>query len=307
MLHMVAKLHYESDMSQIDIARKLGVSTATVSRMLHKARSVGIVRIEVIDLVSPEEITAELVAALGLKTAAVIDTPQTGVLGALAQPLGALLKANGLGDGAVIGIGWGRAIREVVLAGLPALGDALVVPLNGGMQQAAAHFQINEFVRLAAEQIGGQPHFLHVPYLSSSELREAVLGDASVSQTVALWDRLDCAIVGIGLTHTPQPSETSAATASEKALVQAAGDVIRHYVTEDGGLLAWDGEARMIAASPDQLRNATLSIGVAAAAEKAEAVIGAVRSGMVNALATDTVTAQAILDRLAAPGRAGKR
>lgn len=299
MLHMVAKLHYESEMSQIDIARKLSVSTATVSRMLQKARAVGIVRIEVLDLVSPEDITAELIAALGLKTAAVIDTPQTGVLGALAQPLGTLLKAAGLGDGAVIGIGWGRAVREVVLAGLPTLGRASIVPLTGGMQQAAAHFQINEFVRLAAEQIGGAPHFLHVPYLSSPELREAVLADPSVSQTVALWNRLDCAIVGIGLTHAPQPSETSAATAGEKALVEAAGDVIRHYVTEDGSLLDWEGEARMIAASAAQLRRAPLSVGVAAGAEKAAAMIGAVRSGMVNALVTDTVSAQAILGRLA--------
>ncbi|TIP99597.1 MAG: sugar-binding transcriptional regulator, partial [Mesorhizobium sp.] len=32
MLHTVAKLHYEADMSQVDIARRLGVSTATISR-----------------------------------------------------------------------------------------------------------------------------------------------------------------------------------------------------------------------------------------------------------------------------------
>ncbi|HBH63017.1 MAG TPA: transcriptional regulator, partial [Erwinia persicina] len=31
---MVAKLHYQSDMSQVDIAKKLGVSTATISRLL---------------------------------------------------------------------------------------------------------------------------------------------------------------------------------------------------------------------------------------------------------------------------------
>ena len=28
MLHTVAKLHYEAEMSQVDIARRLGVSTA---------------------------------------------------------------------------------------------------------------------------------------------------------------------------------------------------------------------------------------------------------------------------------------
>ena len=157
MLHMVAKLHYEGDMAQIDIARKLGVSTATVSRLLQKARAVGIVRIEVLDLASPPLVTQELVESLGLKRAAVIDKPAAGVLGALAAPLGNLLKEQDLGPGSVIGIGWGRAIREVVSAGLPRIPGALVVPLNGGMQQAAAHFQINEFVRRAAAPRGGTP------------------------------------------------------------------------------------------------------------------------------------------------------
>jgi DNA-binding transcriptional regulator LsrR (DeoR family) len=302
MLHMVAKLHYQADMAQVDIARRLGVSTATVSRLLQKARAVGIVRIEVLDLASPEEITLELVEALGLKRAAVVDTPPSGVLSGLAAPLGHLLKEEGIGVGSVLGIGWGRAIREVLMAGLPRLPGVLVVPLNGGMQQAAAHFQINEFVRQAAEQLGGAPHFLHAPYLSSAELREAFLSDPSVQETASLWDRMDCAIVGVGLPHAINPPEASAATSNEQAL-SAMGDVIRHYVDLDGAILNWDGEERMIAASPGQLRRVRLSIGVAAAVEKAAGIIGAVRSGMINALVTDTATAQAILDMLRpAPG-----
>ena len=58
---MVAKLHYEADMSQVEIARKIGVSTASVSRLLHKARALGIVKIEVLDLASLEEMTTDLI------------------------------------------------------------------------------------------------------------------------------------------------------------------------------------------------------------------------------------------------------
>ncbi|PWC13493.1 transcriptional regulator [Brenneria corticis] len=295
---MVAKLHYQSDMSQVDIAKKLGVSTATISRLLNKARAAGIVRIEVIELTSPEEITADLIQHLGLKNAAVVEPPPTNVLGALATPLAGLLQQADISAGAIIGIGWGRAVREVTLAGMPALPGVLTVALNGGMQQAAAHFQINEFVRQAAEQMGGTPHFLHAPYISSAELRDAFLCDPSVQQIASLWDKLDVAIVGVGLTHAPHPSEVTTATPDEQALSQAAGDVLRHYVTESGEILHWEGEDRMIAASPQQLRRTPLSIGVAATPEKAAGIIGAVRSGMINALVTDVKTAQAILDRL---------
>lgn len=296
---MVAKLHYQSDMPQVEIARKLGVSTATVSRLLTRARALGIVKIEVMDLAVPDEVKDRLIEALGLKRAAVIDTPSTGVLGALAAPLGNLLKEEDLGRGATIGIGWGRAVREVIQAGLPRIPDTRAVALNGGMQQSAPHFQINEFVRQAAEQFGGTAHFLHAPYVSSVELRDAFLSDQVVKETTRLWDELDCAIVGIGLPHAINPPEASAATISEQAIGGAVGDVIRHYVDRRGALLHWDGEERMLAASVEQLRRAGLCIGVAATVEKAAGIIGAVRSGMINALVTDTATALAILEIMA--------
>ena len=253
-------------------------------------------KIEVLDLVLPDEVTEQLIHALGLKAAAVVDTPSTGVLGALAAPLGKLLKEQKLSKGAVIGIGWGRAVREVIEAGLPRIPDVRAVALNGGLPQSAPHFQINEFVRQAADQLGGTAHFLHAPYLSSVELRDAFLNDDFVKQTTGLWDRLDCAIVGVGLPHAINPPEASAATVNEQAIGGAVGDVLRHYVDRSGNLLQWEGQEGMIAASADQLRNAKLSIGVAATVEKAAGIVGAVRSGMINALVTDTATAQAILE-----------
>ncbi|CAH2405510.1 sugar-binding transcriptional regulator [Mesorhizobium ventifaucium] len=298
MLHTVAKLHYEADMSQVDIARRLGVSTATISRLLQRARAEGIVRIEVLDLATPEGITTQLVEALGLRDAAVIETPAAGALTALAAPLGALLKQAGLTAGSVVAIGWGRAIREVIQAGLPRIPGALTVAATGGMQQQAAHFQINEFVRLAAEELGGTPHFIHAPYLPSSELRDVFLGDAAIRDSVALWDRTDVAIVGIGLPHAINPPEASAATLSEQALFHAAGDVIRHYFDAEGTLIPWEGEGRMIAMSPAQLRAVPLVIGVAASPEKAMAIIGAVRARLINAVVTDSKTAQAIIEAL---------
>ncbi|TPN61623.1 helix-turn-helix domain-containing protein [Mesorhizobium sp. B1-1-1] len=298
MLHTVAKLHYEAEMSQVDIARQLGVSTATISRLLQRARAEGIVRIEVLDLAAPEEITGQMIDRLGLRDAAVVETPAAGALTALAGPLGGLLKQAQLVAGSVVAIGWGRAVREVIRSGLPRIPGVLTVAATGGMQQHAAHFQVNEFVRLAAEEFGGIPHFIHAPYLPSSELREVFLGDAAISDAVALWDRTDVAIVGIGLPHAINAPEASAATPSEQALVHAAGDVLRHYFDADGALIAWEGEGRMIAMSPAQLRAVPLVIGVAASPEKATAIIGAARARLINAVITDTKTAQAILATL---------
>ena len=301
MLHTVAKLHYEAEMSQIAIARQLGLSTATISRMLQRARAEGIVRIEVRDLSAPDTLGAVLAQRLGLRIASVIEAPPSGVQAALADPLAAMLLAEGLQPGAVLAIGWGRAVRAVLEVGLPPISGVLVVPATGGLQQQATHFQVNEFVRTAAASMDGVPHFIHAPYLPSSpETREAFLADSAIRSSVDLWDRIDAAIVGVGLPWAINPPEASVATLDEQRLLQAAGDVIRHYFDENGALVDWSGEQRMIAASCAQLRKAALCVGVAADPSKAKAIIGASRAKLINALVTDVRTAEAVLDLLPA-------
>jgi DNA-binding transcriptional regulator LsrR (DeoR family) len=298
MLHMVARLHYEQDVSQVDISRRLGVSSATISRLLQRARAEGIVRIEVRPLHEPEAVGEELALALGLRHCHVIEALPAGEIAALAPLIDDLLARAGLVAGSVLAIGWGRAVRAVVEAGLAPLPGVSVVPATGGMQQHAPHFQVNEFVRLAALATGGVPHFVHAPYLPGRESRMAFLSDPAIADSVALWDRIDAAVVGIGLPHAANAPEASAATPPEQALVEAAGDVIRHYFDANGRLVSWDGETRMIAATPAQLRAAGLVIGVAVGAEKAGAIIGAARARFVSALVTDAATAAAVLDRL---------
>jgi DNA-binding transcriptional regulator LsrR (DeoR family) len=300
----VARLHYESDLSQVEIARRLGLSTATISRLLRRAREEGIVRIEIRDYAAPEEITRELIEALGLKQAAVIDTVEVGLIGSLAQPVGTLLRQAGLRDGSVLAIGWGRAVREVIRAGLPRIPGVVAVPATGGMQQAAPHFQINEFVRKAAEQLGGLPKFIFAPYLPSPQYRDAFVSDPAVHELIALWDRIDVALLGVGLPHAVDPIHAGTVTSSERALAHVAGDVIRHYFDEDGTIVPWEGNRNLIAVSPAQLRAIPLSIGIAVSPEKARAIIGAVRAKLINAVVTDVATAEAILAVLqTAPAR----
>jgi len=297
LLHTVARLHYEADLSQIEIARRLSLSAATISRLLRRARDEGIVHIEVRSPVEPEALGRELARCLGLRRAAVVEGGEQGVLAALAGPVGAMLQGADLLPGSVVAIGWGRAVRAVIEAGLPRIPGAVVVAANGGLQQAAPHFQINEFVRLAAEQMGGNPHFIHAPFLPGAASRQAFLEDPMIRDHVALWDRIDVAILGIGLAHAADPGHGRlAVTQDEHALVHAAGDVIRHYYDASGVLIPWEGESQLIAISPAQLRSVPLAIGVAVSIAKAPAILGAVRAGLVNALVTDARTAQAVLD-----------
>lgn len=294
---MVARLHYESDLSQIEIARRLGFSAATVSRLLRRARDEGIVRIEIQPLISEEGLSRELAKRLKLRAVLLSDGASSSPLTGLAAPVGELLKSR-LKEGSVLAVGWGRAIREVIRTGLPRIPGVITVPATGGMQQPAPHFQINEFVRLAAEQLNGTPRFIHAPYLVGSAARKAFLDDPIIRDQIALWDRIDVAIVGIGMPHAIDPIHASAATSYERAMKNVAGDVIRHYFDVSGEVLNWNGNERLIAVSVEQLRAAPLVVGIAVSPQKARAILGAARARLVNALVTDVSTAQAVLELL---------
>ena len=297
LLHTIARLHYEKDLSQREIAQQMKLSTATVSRLIRRAREEGIVRIEIGDFVGTEELAVELRDVLGLAHVAIAPSaPQPGTMAAIADPVGRLLKQARLGARSVLGLGWGRTVWEVLQVGLPKIHGVTTVPLCGGIPEAAPQFQIGEIVRMAAAQFGGAPKFLHVPYLLSSEVRQALAKDPRIRQSIELWDQLDAVIVGIGRPHGGARSlSDSAVTPNDPAIDHAVGDLLLRYFDASGRRVHWRDENMLFAISLDQLIKVPLRIGVAVSQEKAISILGAARSGLINALATDTSTASQIL------------
>jgi DNA-binding transcriptional regulator LsrR (DeoR family) len=138
LMHQAATLYYEEEATQADVAQRLGLSRATVSRLLSEARRAGIVRIEVIAPVDPdvEELGAELAAALGLDRAWLPSLSLRGsVGGALAPALAAALRAAGLKRGDVLLVSTGRTIWEAAQAPLPALPGLTLAPMIGGQDE----------------------------------------------------------------------------------------------------------------------------------------------------------------------------
>ena len=290
LMHMAARLHYLDGLSQVEVARRMEVSTASVSRLLALARTEGVVRIEVVDLEEADDLGTRLSKALGLKSVQVVE----GGPGALSEHVGEMLQDAELPTDAVVAVGWGRTIHGIISAGLPPRPGAIVIPAMGGMNETAAHFQINEFVRRAAEQLGGTARLLFAPSMVSPELSKMLEQDPNISALFAMWDRADAAILGIGRFDGEQAS-TDLEFPSEDA-GHVVGDVLRHYFDKNGEEIRWKGQERLLSIRRDQLADLPLSIGAAIGREKAEAILGAVRSGMINALVTDPQAAVRLLE-----------
>lgn len=293
LIHTAARLYYIDGMPQIEVARRMEISTASVSRLLTRARDGGFVRFDVppLDDVTGDDDT--LAKALGLKQVRAVDAAHQS---AVAVAVGHLIAEADLPDDPVVAIGWGRAVQGIVTHGLPALPNVRVVPATGGMNQSQAHFQINEFVRTAAEQMGGTAHLLYAPACPSPELYAQLIRMPEIAAVTKLWDRADITVTGVGNFPDTSAEHALGFDAEQKARVK--GDVVRQYFGESGAPIDWPGQAAQMGMCRKQLSQVPLAIGVCVGADKVDAVIGAARSGMINTLVTDTRTAKLVRSKL---------
>jgi DNA-binding transcriptional regulator LsrR (DeoR family) len=164
------------------------------------------------------------------------------------------------------------------------------------MHETASHFQINEFVRTAAQQMQGDARFLHAPSHVSTELRSVLSRDPDTARILESWRRADAAILGIGNFQGATGNHADGFDSDDASRV--VGDVVRHYFDENGNEIGWPGQENLMAISREHLRRIPLSIGVATGREKVRAVLGAARSGMINALVTERLVARLMLERL---------
>src|SRR5690625_543226 len=175
-LYTAALMYYEEDATQADIARRLGTSRATVSRLLSEARRVGIVNIEVRPPAEADEgLASALAERLGLRGAYVGPVAPDALVGATLGPaVSAAVKDAGLEAGDVLLTSSGRAVWSAAKH-LPPLPGVLVTPTVGGQNEAAPWYQTNEITRVVAEKIGGHPVFLHAPAVPGPDLYDRLL------------------------------------------------------------------------------------------------------------------------------------
>ena len=269
----VAQLHYVEELSKQDIATRLGISRFKVARLLAQARSDGLVRIEIDEPlpVDPEAGRA-LERTFGLDLAVV-----TTELDMLARA-GAAWLPEWLGEGRTLGVGWGRTLAALALAlELRPEVRADVVQVCGAIAGVAAGATSIEVALRLAEKLGGQAAVLAAPAVASRRARDELLAHAAVAPTVARWADLDLVLAGVGGQLPGAPRA-------------AVGHLLVQSFDAEGTLLQARPAARAIAIDADRLR-ATRVMAVAGGEDKHTAVLGALRTGLVDVLVCDRATA----------------
>jgi DNA-binding transcriptional regulator LsrR (DeoR family) len=294
-----AHLYYVEDRSQEEVAKQLGISRSTVSRLLAEARQSGIVRIEVTAQPPADGLENELAQQLGLEQVYVATgTAAPDDPGAvLASAVGQALLDSKLSAGDALLVSWGRATWSLSHAELPKIPGVVVVPALGGLNDEQPWVQTNEIARRIAARLEGSVLLLHAPAVPSAELRDSLLTDESIRAALTRWDDAAAALVGIGAWTQAQPEPPSLLSMDAATLRASAGDVAGRLFDSDGAPIPYATEPRLLGISREQLAHVRRRIGVAVGTQKVDAIVAAARSRLVNVLVTDMITASALSAR----------
>ena len=296
---LAARRFFLEDRSKVEIAKELGVSRFKVARLLEQARETGVVTITVHDEGTPiPELADALAHHLGLRSAVVVeagasaDEVRTAVGGAAARLLGETLAAD-----EVLGLCWGRTLTAMSAA-LPELPRLTVVQLTGAAGTSLDDSPV-EVVRQIAQRSGGSAYPIFAPLVvEDARTAEALRRQPGVAAAFALFDKLTTAVVAVGSWDPPNSQFLSSVEPEEQQQLRELGvraEVASTLMSDEGRELAHEMSARSIAISLDQLCRVPRIVAAAGGADKAHAVVAAVRAGLCHELVTDRSLAEAAL------------
>lgn len=307
-----ARMHHIQGERQTEIAEKMGISQAGVSRLLRMAEEHGIIRKIV---VPPEGLYPDLedglIESYGLDAAYVIDIGSTE--DGIAQILGAAAArclTDGFNGGPVLGFtSWSTTLREMARLIEPHQRGNVkhVVETLGDLGSPMLQHEADVATLQIAQAFDAEAVFLRAPgVMRSAELRNAAYADVHVRKAMQQLDDVDIVLVGIGPAdfHGPLEESDNFFTHEQLAAVRAAGAVgqlHQRFIDRDGDPVKTPLDDLVIGITLDQLRNAGRRIAIAGGAKKHEALAAALAGQWIDVLVTDVNSANYLLAATSAP------
>jgi DNA-binding transcriptional regulator LsrR (DeoR family) len=286
---------YLKGQTQSEIGREMALDPSTISRYVKQARDEGIVRVEIRQPRREHlDVGRGLAEQFGLQRAVVVpgDWSSDTVGQAAAGYVEGVLRR-----GMRLGISWGESLAATIghlRAGLTS--DVTIAQLAGGIGGTTPGIRGHELIlTLSNLYPDSRVHYLQAPAIvDSPAVQKALIENRIIRDVLAVAAQSHVALVGIG-------QLSSSATVVREGDLRpkdyatlldsgAVGNVNLRYFDIDGrpvNVL----EDRTIAVTWEELRAIPSVVAIAGGRDKAQAILGALRSGCIDVLITDELTA----------------
>ncbi|MBW6411601.1 sugar-binding transcriptional regulator [Clostridium weizhouense] len=300
----VARLYYQSDYSQQQIASQLGISRSTISRLLKYAKEKGYVTINIVDpFADLDKLAYRLKEKYELNDVRVVFSPKNdyaSIIEYVSQQAAKYLEET-VKSGDVIGISAGRTIHEVAKKVTPQNVKGIeVVQLQGSIIHSEASIYTTETVSILAKNFQTVPRYLPLPVIfDNSNIKQMVEKDSHIKSTLEIGIQANIAIFTVGIVEDKSLLfQLGYLNEKEKTILKqkSVGDICSHFFDENGEICDKEIDERTIAISLDTLKEKEKSILVAGGEHKVEAIKGALKGKIANVLITDQYTAKQLLE-----------
>ncbi|WP_428800124.1 MULTISPECIES: sugar-binding transcriptional regulator [Vibrio] len=306
LLTEISVAYYQDGATQEEISRKFAISRAKVGRMLKQAREEGIVDITVkYHPVFSAKIEQRLIERFGISRALIAldqpseDSQRTQVAGLVSNYLTSSLK-----NGMVVAVGQGRNVSSVAHhIGVITPRDCKFVCGIGGIHPRGGMFNADHICRQLAKKYGGTSESLYAPaYAENPEQKRAFMQNATVKQTLDLARKADVALVGIGdMSENSYMVDLGWFSTDEVVQSRLTQGVVGDFAGYDffdvhGKVSDTVMSDRVIGLGIEEFRPIAEVIAIAAENSKPLALLGALRTGVVDVVATSVSNALTVLN-----------
>jgi DNA-binding transcriptional regulator LsrR (DeoR family) len=297
----IARRYYLDGASKSEIAAELGLSRFKVARLLERARSSGLVRIELhyegeIDL----DLSVRLGTRFGLRRCLVIDSSEDdeALLRTNLGRVAAGLLTEIVDSDDVLGLAWSRTLMAMRSA-LTTLAPCAVVQLTGALSRPDVDEGSIELVRDVARIASGPAFCFYAPMiLPEADTARSLRAQTEVARAIERFGELTKAIVTIGAWARGQSTVADAISEAEYRQDEQLGaraELCGIQLNAEGQPLRTALSERIVGIGPDQLRAVPEIIAIAYGTSKADAVRAALRGGFATSLITHASLARELL------------
>ncbi len=301
----VARLYYQENMSQQEIANYLNISRVKVYRLLLKAREQGIVKIE---LRAPfqdfSDLEIKIEKHFGIKQCIIIPTSDSMeiIYNGFADALASIIDRD-FNKGMSIGVGWGQTIKGTVeRMKLTKKYDMKVFPVIGGSGLVYDNDDIhaNSIVSLLAGKLGASGYILNCPAIIDSHASKEVFLQESIIKTIVdQFEKIDLVIVPIGYIGPDitiyKTRDIMAEDIEYLSSLNIVGDINSNFIDANGNLVSNKIQDRIINVTLESLKKIRNTIAICNGEKKIDATRAALKAGVINTLITDTSIAEKLL------------
>lgn len=297
--YRAALMHYVQNETMESIARQLKVSRSTVSRLIQLAREEGYVKFSFNPPrgASPR-LQSEIAQHFGVETWMVPSPIRANArqrLRLVAEVAGSMIS-GAVFPGVTIGIAWGNtlsAVSEHLIDNH--VEGARVVQLNGAASMSSSGiFYAGGIMEAFGKAFRAEVQYFPVPaFFDYVETKQALWRERSVRRVLELQDQIDVAIFGVGSLQGQPLSMVYAGgylTVEEMDQLKregVVGDVCTVLLRADGTWEDLEINQRASGPTPADLRRIPRRICVVFGADKAVALLAALRAGVVTDLIID--------------------